>query len=310
MFPRKDDYGPAALARVPTQFRGKPRFEALLLGLADGCQDAEVGLYTLWTGRRLDSAVGAALDVLGRIVDEERRGQADEPYRLRIRARLAVNRSSGSGPELLRIFGLLTDLPLLLREEFPAAFTLTVGGDVLLYPEVYADVLQEAKAGGVRGLLCFLVAPAANILTLADSDGSGVTPGQYLGDAEPTVGAREALFDPIGTTAPSPTLAVEDASQVPTGLAAVRVRIPSPGPGDGTTYEYSLDDGATWIIGIDSTDTTPHHLTTSGDVDGPRVGLQLDFPYAPGTTYAGGEVWRWTLTNPGGVLASCWERWH
>ena len=71
-----------------------------------------LGILITLQQRVVGVAVGAQLDVLGRIVGEARLGDPDANYRLRIKAGILLNVSSGTPEELLAIFRLLTsDLP-------------------------------------------------------------------------------------------------------------------------------------------------------------------------------------------------------
>lgn len=304
MLTQVDDYQTPAVERLPTQLRGKPRIEALVRGLMESAETLEAGLFSLYEKRLLDSATGAMLDVYGRVVGEERRGLADEPFRLRIRAAVATSRSNGTGNELIRIFGLMTDFPVEIREEFPASFTLRVTDGPLLYPEVYADVLQRAKAGGVRALFGWLNSTPAQSFSFADGPGLGF----YVAEPFAELGERENYNYDLGTDAEGPTL--EIVGPLVSVGSAIRVRVFGAGSADdGLNYTYSLDDGFTWLGGLDSTDTANggHLLTNNGDFDGTQVGLRLTFDAGDSGDYVGGEEYRWPVVlvpAGGGVLAS------
>ena len=75
----------------------------LLTGLLESANDLESTLLALLVQRNVSNAIGAQLDVLGRIVDEDRNGLSDDDYRRFIGAKILVNRSSGTFPELIRI---------------------------------------------------------------------------------------------------------------------------------------------------------------------------------------------------------------
>ncbi len=179
-----------------------------------------------------------------------------------------------------------------LREEYPAAFTIQVGGGELLYPEVYADILQRAKAAGVRALLEYMHAPPEATFTLDGVAGQGF----YDETGLVEIGEREDLFDPLGTSASGPVLAVT--GPVSGVTTAVQVRIfGSGGAYDSAQFEYSADDGATWN-GVVVTDDLPWEVTT---------GLEIT-SFGTGGNYSGGELYRWELVvipaGSGGILAS------
>jgi hypothetical protein len=125
-------------------------------------------------------------------------------------------------------------------------------------------------------------------------------PPDWYGPEFAGIGSREELFDELGTTTSGPVLTIDDGDVVPpTSILAVRVRVPSASQADSAIYEYSLDDGVTWLAGQDSTDTAfgvGHLLTTEGNGDGDSVGLRLQFPDQDGD-YSGDEVYRWPLLH-------------
>lgn len=147
----RTDYVAQAQARLPRFFRDKPRLFAVLAAMAESVQDLEANAFTLYTPRFLANAVGPTLDIYGGLVGQERFGMDDASYRLRIGARMALNRSSGTEPDLIAIADLLVgdDNTLLLTESYPAGVSLQVAGvATALEADVYA-MLYAAKAGGV-----------------------------------------------------------------------------------------------------------------------------------------------------------------
>lgn len=147
---QRTDYVPQAEARLPRVFRDKPRLFALLAAFAEGAQDFEAHAFGMYAPRFLANAVGATLDLYGAIVGQARLGMDDTSYRLRIRARMALNRSSGTVPDLIRIAQLLVpDNTVLLRESYPSALLMQIaGGATPLLEDVY-QILYSAKAAGV-----------------------------------------------------------------------------------------------------------------------------------------------------------------
>lgn len=186
----RNDGGARALLRLPVQYRNKPRWRGFISAFAQEAQEADAGLYTLWTGRQLATAAGAMLDVYGGLVGEERLGRADDSYRVAIRARMTINRGSGTGPELLRLLRLLAPEPLTLqlREYPPAGVVLTVSEDALpLAPAVHAAV-QSARPAGVGLRLEYQGFPDAERFVTFGGVGLG-----FAGNATDVLGAREAV---------------------------------------------------------------------------------------------------------------------
>lgn len=98
-----------ALARVRSQFRDKPLIAAFLESLLTGFQDVETAAAQLRDERSVDTATGVTLTMLGTIVGEPRAGAADDDYRRRIRARIAINRSDGTADAILKVVRAMID---------------------------------------------------------------------------------------------------------------------------------------------------------------------------------------------------------
>lgn len=75
--------------------------EKFLSAIIAPSQSIEDTLQQFAYERFVDTAVGAQLDIVGRIVGQEREGLADTDYRRFIRARIAANNSNGTINDLL-----------------------------------------------------------------------------------------------------------------------------------------------------------------------------------------------------------------
>lgn len=162
------------VARLISEFRGKPRIKALLWGLLAAVQDAEDAKWQVLTGIWLDTAEGVQLDGLGVLLDLERAGWSDDTYRAYLKAKILVLRSDASGPALIAILsaiGVTLELATLERSGM-AAIRLTL--DELLDEEIEpADVfamLSHATAAGVRFTLEFPTVELTDAFTWADGD--------------------------------------------------------------------------------------------------------------------------------------------
>lgn len=132
----------------------------------------------LWdlSGDSIDTAVGAQLDVWGRTVGQPRGGMADDTYRVWVRAKLQVNRSRGTGDDLIRLLQTLApECSVRLLEEFPAGQTLRLAGVAPLAPvDAIAAMVRKADLGGVRTLVAHVNAPDAETFTLDSGPGLDV----------------------------------------------------------------------------------------------------------------------------------------
>ena len=145
------DHTAQAQAHVIQYFTGKPRIDALLASWGTQNQDLENAAWAMLTQRGISSAVGDQLDNLGEIVGEPRQGRTDTAYRAAIRVRVLVNRSSGTGPELITITRRMAGEgnEVHFREVPPAAFVLTLVEPLDALPTDIARMVRAAKAGGV-----------------------------------------------------------------------------------------------------------------------------------------------------------------
>lgn len=119
------DHAQAAVDRLPRQFRGKPKIEALLRIFCAPMAALEQAFIDLLTQRTVDTAVGEQLNVLGRIVGQKQIDVTDTTFRSLIRARIRANKSSGMGNQVLLVARLvLSDYAA--QDDVVAAGTLTL----------------------------------------------------------------------------------------------------------------------------------------------------------------------------------------
>jgi hypothetical protein len=81
--------------------------EKLLRVWLSGAAGLEYAAHQLFLERSVDSAIGAQLDVVGKLAGQKRNGLVDDVYRRYIRARIRANRSTGSLNDLLRVLDLV-----------------------------------------------------------------------------------------------------------------------------------------------------------------------------------------------------------
>lgn len=121
-------------------------------------QDLEDAAFQVLLETILDNAVGEQLDVIGRIVVLAREGFADDTYRERLRAKIIINRGSGTIPEIIEIISLLSGpgVQVEVQQFFPAAIHV-IAVDVLAVGLGFGigPLLQASKLGGVRAIFIF-----------------------------------------------------------------------------------------------------------------------------------------------------------
>lgn len=180
------DHLARGLGRLLLQYRDKLKLQQLLAVCIEQVQEIEDALWQLWEERKLDTAAGAQLDTLGAIVGQAREGVDDDTYRLRIRARIRLNRSSGTAEDVYGVMRLLVPegATLELLNQPPAGFVLRVndqGVPAATLVPFLVDFLEQASAGGVRGILEYMTVSDGEMLrfgrtcTLARAHSAGET---------------------------------------------------------------------------------------------------------------------------------------
>lgn len=153
------------LNKLPEQFKGKPKMEALINAFAvelDELQDVFTELHEL---RNLNSAIGKQLDLAGSIVVLSRAEATafadrvdfdvmdDDRYRLFLKYKALRNTNNCTYPELMEACQLLYDAKKVYYmepDEKPAYFKVMVGGQ---FDESLMSILKNTnttvKPGGV-----------------------------------------------------------------------------------------------------------------------------------------------------------------
>lgn len=160
----EDDHCGDATSLLISQFRDKPRLEAIICALTDGVQDLDDVVWQMLTERWLSTAIGVQLDGIGQILDLPRAGWGDETYRVLLGAQVLVLRSKGTWSD---VFAILEAIGVTLAVVFvdnPSMAAMRVevlepfGPDITAL-DAYRLVLR-AKPAGVRLTFIFVVSEA------------------------------------------------------------------------------------------------------------------------------------------------------
>ena len=147
-FPKIDDVYALMDDEQLSQFDGKTVFKAVTEVVADQIQDLIDTTYQLLTEKSIDTAIGAQLDVLGRIVGRSRGGYSDIEYRSLLKLQVGINISTGAPSSLVPIIKTITNSTQVdLHEDYPAAVSAVVNGD-----NVGSELLTELEATGCAGV--------------------------------------------------------------------------------------------------------------------------------------------------------------
>lgn len=173
----------------------------LFLGaLMESVQSAEDAIQQLFSERRIDTAVGAQLDIIGKIVGQARGELDDDTYRRYCRARIATNRSNGTFEDIIKVAGLvLDDDAISIRVEQQQIATivvrLVVDSQSYALARIVTDFLKQARAAGVKLVVEVTTLTRANSFSFAaygGADGPGKGFG-YTNDAGLGGGFASAL---------------------------------------------------------------------------------------------------------------------
>jgi hypothetical protein len=153
---------------------------ALAIAGVSGLQELEAVELAIIEDTTLDTAVGANLDRIGRLLNLTRiTGDDDTTYRLKLRAQILLLRCSGTPKEIYEIFDLIAPLAEVgITPEYPAKFRFSWVDPPLetdAEAKVYGVILLRARAGGVGCYFYSLTADADDSFAFAsDAPGAAI----------------------------------------------------------------------------------------------------------------------------------------
>lgn len=141
-----------AAYRLLDQFQDKARFRTIIDIYTEAFQELEDVFWDLYTKRRLDTAEGDQLRILGRIVGLVKGTTTDVDFRVLVAARIRVLLSRGTFDDLLRIMTIVLGGPStrIVYEVFPAMIRVELTAVPTFSTIILGRLLRAAKAAGVR----------------------------------------------------------------------------------------------------------------------------------------------------------------
>jgi hypothetical protein len=154
----KTDYTSEGLDRLLSTLKGGTKLEALVASYVDRVQELEDAAFPVYAQWDIETATGDRLDRIGQILLVPRSGLTDEPYRLRLRAEIAILTSIGTEYDLVRVIQLLTGAPAKANVEYYEFFPKTAYVRVIDHPvsgtvggqAVTAALLRRAAPAGTE----------------------------------------------------------------------------------------------------------------------------------------------------------------
>lgn len=221
------DWRSRLLSRLYVQFKDDPTWQLWCTDvLGPQFQDLEDAGQTLLAFWSIDDVAGLQLELIGRVVKQPRGGVDDPTYRLRLRARIAANRSDGGPDAIYRVFSFLFPGHALRLAYSPIkSLAMTISGAISHTDGlVGVDFLGSAKEAGVRALLEWQEQDDSLTFTTAKSTTCRIA--TIIGATSMSVDPRQVTDWPAtgsvqldGTTATQETIAYT--SIVSSGHAAV-----------------------------------------------------------------------------------------
>jgi len=161
VFEQISNHAEQGLARLISQYKGKPVLADLITTLIEPLQDIEDTLVQLNTLRQLSTAAGKNLDEIGTIVGLVRpAGDDDTTYRQKIIAQIKINTSHGQPEQAIQVFQLFTGANIVLLSEFYPG-EIIIGSDHI-FPDTQSidliiSIVQKVVPAGVRvnGVISF-----------------------------------------------------------------------------------------------------------------------------------------------------------
>lgn len=142
-----------AIARLPDQLSKATTIIAWLNAMCVPIQELETVLLQLLALKSINDAVGATLDLIGKIVGQDRLGLDDTTYRRYIKARIRTNKSRGLPTDYITIAQLILGGGVIeVRQVQPATVQVTVHGLTVdaATKAILLQFLSDARGAGVR----------------------------------------------------------------------------------------------------------------------------------------------------------------
>ncbi len=156
------------VARFLEQFRRKPFLEAFLAALLKQVQKLEDATWEVILLRNLEDGEGIVLDWIGVIVGRPRQGLTDTDYKVALAAQIRINRSSGTGPDILDVAALSVPPGTVIdySESYPCTIQVVIQNQAVSIAVLFSNLFRT-KAAGVRLYLVIPIQPPATSFKFA-----------------------------------------------------------------------------------------------------------------------------------------------
>jgi hypothetical protein len=125
------EYDDLAAEYALQQYKKDGSVRDLLVAFSSPFNETDQMFFDLFTILDIDLSVGKQLDVIGKIIGQRRLGLSDSEYRIRLKLRIAVNRSFGDPETAIALISALTGATRVQYiPQYPANATFFTNGTV------------------------------------------------------------------------------------------------------------------------------------------------------------------------------------
>lgn len=155
MIPQEINYSQEAIDRLLWQYRDSTNLKAVIEAICGELELTQEDVFAIVNSFNIDDGTGIFLDLIGKIVLEDRKGRDDPEYRDALRLKVLLNTSQGTPNTLLEALTLATEATeVRIWEYFPVSTFMLTNGTRL--PNNLARTLTRASpasSGGVTVVL-------------------------------------------------------------------------------------------------------------------------------------------------------------
>jgi hypothetical protein len=167
------------LARFTFRLRESEKLLAFTECLIQPFQDIENALQNLYEVQSdVDMAQGRYLDDLGYLVGQAREGRTDEVYRLWIKARILVNKSTGTPDDFFKVLRILEATSVLEYTCYVAEFRFRAFG-IVSTPDELFKIMTLMKGSGIRLIFDYSTVPLSEVFRFGGTVAAPLTSSVY-----------------------------------------------------------------------------------------------------------------------------------
>jgi hypothetical protein len=144
-----------AQRRLIQQDKERVNTNKLVGSFVSEIQEAENAMYDVYKNCGIFTAIGAQLDIIGKLVGEARQGRPDNAYRIAIIARIKLNVSAGEPDSIIDAIKQLMDTEIVDFSEPNTAYFTVFIQSLINIPNI-TSIVKEMSPAGVNSTISVL----------------------------------------------------------------------------------------------------------------------------------------------------------